>query len=81
MEEDAGKLVHAGSDRRPAAAHSLVDTTAPVWAAKPSCFQARSAARAGRRPNTLRKSRRDHALSLASSDGNKQEGSLALRWC
>lgn len=74
MEEDAGKLVHAGSDRLAGSTHSLVDynrTGVPLVeiVSEPDI---RSGAEAAEYAQELRRIMR----YLGVSDGNMQEGSL-----
>ena len=74
MEEDAGKLVHAGSDRLAGSTHSLVDyNRAGVALAEiVSCPDLRTGREAAEYAAEVRRIMR----YLGVSDGNMQEGSL-----
>lgn len=74
MEEDAGKLVHAGSDRLSGSTHSLVDfnrTGVPLLeiVSEPDL-------RSGQEAAEYAQSLRQLVRYLGISDGNMQEGSL-----
>ncbi len=74
MEEDAGKLVHAGSDRLSGSTHSLVDfnrTGVPLLeiVSEPDL-------RSGQEAAEYAQSLRQLVRYLGVSDGNMQEGSL-----
>ncbi|MBJ7901566.1 MAG: Asp-tRNA(Asn)/Glu-tRNA(Gln) amidotransferase subunit GatB [Cyanobacteria bacterium RI_101] len=74
MEEDAGKLVHAGSDRLAGSTHSLVDfnrTGVPLLeiVSEPDL-------RSGQEAAEYAQSLRQLVRYLGVSDGNMQEGSL-----
>ncbi|MEB3229077.1 MAG: Asp-tRNA(Asn)/Glu-tRNA(Gln) amidotransferase subunit GatB [Synechocystis sp.] len=74
MEEDAGKLVHAGSDRLAGSTHSLVDfnrTGVPLLeiVSEPDL-------RSGQEAAEYAQSLRQLVRYLGISDGNMQEGSL-----
>ncbi len=74
MEEDAGKLVHAGSDRLAGSTHSLVDfnrTGVPLLeiVSEPDL-------RSGQEATEYAQSLRQLVRYLGISDGNMQEGSL-----
>lgn len=74
MEEDAGKLVHAGSDRLSGSTHSLVDyNRAGVALAE---IVSRPDLRTGREAAEYASEIRRIMRYLGVSDGNMQEGSL-----
>jgi aspartyl-tRNA(Asn)/glutamyl-tRNA(Gln) amidotransferase subunit B len=74
MEEDAGKLVHAGSDRLAGSSHSLVDyNRAGVALAE---IVSKPDLRTGREAAEYASEVRRIMRYLAVSDGNMQEGSL-----
>ena len=74
MEEDAGKLVHAGSDRLDGSTHSLVDyNRAGVALAE---IVSRPDLRTGREAAEYASEIRRIMRYLGVSDGNMQEGSL-----
>ncbi len=74
MEEDAGKLVHAGSDRLSGATHSLVDyNRAGVALAE---IVSKPDLRTGREASEYASEIRRIMRYLDVSDGNMQEGSL-----
>ena len=74
MEEDAGKLVHAGSDRLAGSTHSLVDyTRAGVALAE---IVSKPDLRTGREAAEYAAEIRRIMRYLGVSDGNMQEGSL-----
>jgi aspartyl-tRNA(Asn)/glutamyl-tRNA(Gln) amidotransferase subunit B len=74
MEEDAGKLVHAGSDRLSGSSHSLVDyNRAGVALAE---IVSRPDLRTGREAAEYAAELRRIMRYLGVSDGNMQEGSL-----
>ena len=74
MEEDAGKLVHAGSDRLAGSTHSLVDyNRAGVALAE---IVSRPDLRTGREAAEYASEIRRIMRYLGVSDGNMQEGSL-----
>ncbi|MFN5119155.1 MAG: Asp-tRNA(Asn)/Glu-tRNA(Gln) amidotransferase subunit GatB [Cyanobacteriota bacterium] len=74
MEEDAGKLVHAGSDRLAGSTHSLVDyNRAGVALAE---IVSKPDLRTGREASEYASEIRRIMRYLAVSDGNMQEGSL-----
>ena len=74
MEEDAGKLVHAGSDRLAGSSHSLVDyNRAGVALAE---IVSRPDLRTGREAAEYASEIRRIMRYLGVSDGNMQEGSL-----
>jgi aspartyl-tRNA(Asn)/glutamyl-tRNA(Gln) amidotransferase subunit B len=74
MEEDAGKLVHAGSDRLAGSSHSLVDyNRAGVALAE---IVSKPDLRTGREAAEYAAEVRRIMRYLAVSDGNMQEGSL-----
>ena len=74
MEEDAGKLVHAGSDRLAGSTHSLVDyNRAGVALAE---IVSKPDLRTGREAAEYASEIRRIMRYLAVSDGNMQEGSL-----
>lgn len=74
MEEDAGKLVHAGSDRLSGSSHSLVDyNRAGVALAE---IVSRPDLRSGREAAEYASEIRRIMRYLGVSDGNMQEGSL-----
>jgi len=74
MEEDAGKLVHAGSDRLAGSTHSLVDyNRAGVALAE---IVSKPDLRTGREASEYASEIRRIMRYLGVSDGNMQEGSL-----
>ena len=74
MEEDAGKLVHAGSDRLDGSTHSLVDyNRAGVALAE---IVSKPDLRTGREASEYASEIRRIMRYLGVSDGNMQEGSL-----
>ncbi|WP_320663523.1 Asp-tRNA(Asn)/Glu-tRNA(Gln) amidotransferase subunit GatB [Prochlorococcus sp. MIT 1223] len=74
MEEDAGKLVHAGSDRLAGSTHSLVDyNRAGVALAE---IVSKPDLRTGREASEYAAEIRRIVRYLGVSDGNMQEGSL-----
>ncbi len=74
MEEDAGKLVHAGSDRLAGSTHSLVDyNRAGVPLAE---IVSKPDLRTGREASEYASEIRRIVRYLGVSDGNMQEGSL-----
>lgn len=74
MEEDAGKLVHAGSDRLAGSTHSLVDyNRAGVALAE---IVTKPDLRTGREASEYASEIRRIVRYLGVSDGNMQEGSL-----
>ncbi len=74
MEEDAGKLVHAGSDRLAGSSHSLVDyNRAGVALAE---IVSKPDLRTGREASEYASEIRRIVRYLGVSDGNMQEGSL-----
>jgi aspartyl-tRNA(Asn)/glutamyl-tRNA(Gln) amidotransferase subunit B len=74
MEEDAGKLVHAGSDRLAGSSHSLVDyNRAGVALAE---IVSKPDLRSGREAAEYASELRRIMRYLGVSDGNMQEGSL-----
>ena len=74
MEEDAGKLVHAGSDRLAGSTHSLVDyNRAGVALAE---IVSKPDLRTGREAAEYASEIRRIMRYLGVSDGNMQEGSL-----
>ena len=74
MEEDAGKLVHAGSDRLAGSTHSLVDYNR-AWVALAEIVS-KPDLRTGREAAEYASEIRRIMRYLGVSDGNMQEGSL-----
>ncbi len=78
MEEDAGKLVHGGSDRLSGSTYSLVDynrTGVPLVeiVSEPDMTSGVEAAEYAQELRRI-------MLYLGVSDGNMQEGSPCVRW-